>query len=42
MCVWVEEVLDVCEAFNLELLWLLFNHLPDRRLSRKESKSLEM
>ena len=27
--VWEEQILDVCEAFDLELLWLLFNDLSD-------------
>lgn len=38
MCVWEKQVLDVCEAFDLELLRLFFYDLSNERLQRKDDR----
>lgn len=35
MFVWEEQVLDVCETFDLELLRLFFYDLSNRRITKK-------
>ena len=42
MCVWEEQVLDVCEAFDLELLRLLFYDLSNKNSGWGEEKGLQI
>lgn len=42
VCVWEEQVLDVREAFDLELLWLFFYDLSTRRITEEGLKPIHL